>query len=70
MLAFLAARFAPGRQYAEREINALLLQWHTYNDPATLRRALYDERLLDRTSDGGRYWRTATDAASEVVRSP
>lgn len=28
------------------------------NDPAKLRRALFDDRLMDRTSDGSRYWRT------------
>ena len=45
------------REYAEREVNQLLNQWHSYQDPATLRRALYDAQLLDRTLDGARYWR-------------
>jgi hypothetical protein len=57
LLGYLASKFEHGREYTEREVNALLNQWHSYQDPATLRRALYDARLLDRTPDGARYWR-------------
>jgi hypothetical protein len=57
VLSYLASKFEHERQYAEREVNDLLKQWHTFQDPATLRRALYDARLLDRTPDGARYWR-------------
>ena len=59
LLSYLIAKFEPGREYTEREVNGLLNQWHTYEDPATLRRILYDARLLDRTPDGARYWRAA-----------
>jgi hypothetical protein len=38
MLAALASHFQPGRTYTEREINEILNQHHTFNDPATLRR--------------------------------
>ena len=48
LLSYLASKFEHGREYAEREVNQLLNQWHTYQDPATLRRDLYDARLLDR----------------------
>lgn len=57
LLRYLAERFEPGRRYSEREVNALLNEWHTFDDPATLRRDMYDERLLDRTRDGMQYWR-------------
>jgi hypothetical protein len=57
VLHYLASHFEPGRYYTETEVNAILNNWHTYGDPATLRRDLYDERLFDRTSDGSRYWR-------------
>ncbi len=63
VLDYLAAKFDPGRRYAEPEVNAALTEWCTARDAANLRRALYDERLLDRTSDGARYWRTAETAA-------
>lgn len=55
-LHYLATRFEKGRQYTEKEVNALLLQWHTFKDPATLRRELYNERFVDRTADGTAYW--------------
>jgi hypothetical protein len=50
----LALEFEPGRRYAEPEVNELLRRFH--DDYATLRRALVDERLLDRA--GGEYWRS------------
>ena len=53
--AYLAARFEPGREYSEREVNELLLDWHTFGDWALLRRVMFDWRLLDRESDGSRY---------------
>jgi DNA-binding HxlR family transcriptional regulator len=67
VLAYLATRFEPGREYSEKEVNALLNQWHDYNDPAILRRSLYDEGLLGRTSDGSRYWRISETMAAPVV---
>ena len=57
VLRYLAARFAPEQRYTEREVNALLNEWHTFGDPATLRRDMYDDGLLHRTNDGARYWR-------------
>ena len=56
-LQYLAGKFAPGRVYTEREVNEVLLFWHTFRDPATLRRELYNKRLLERTQDGAQYWR-------------
>jgi hypothetical protein len=57
LLGYLVAKFEYDREYTEREVNDLLKQWHTFQDHATLRRDLYDARLLDRTPDGARYWR-------------
>lgn len=47
----------PAGPYAERELNELLLARHTFCDPCTLRRDLYDSGFLDRTPDGRRYWK-------------
>ena len=55
-LFYLAEKFEAGREYTEKEVNALLNQWHTFGDPATLRRELYDYRFLGRNPDGSRYW--------------
>lgn len=54
-LLYLARRFEADRVYAERDVNELLHQWHTFGDPATLRRELFDARFLDRSPDGREY---------------
>ena len=54
--ALLATRFEPGRDYAEKEVNAVLMEGHTFGDWALLRRVLCDWRFLDRESDCSRYW--------------
>lgn len=51
----LVTRFEPGREYAEKEVNALLTAWHTFGDWALLRRMLCDWHYLTRESDGSRY---------------
>lgn len=55
-LEYLASKFEPGRYYNEREVNALLNQHHTFEDPALLRRELYERNLIDRVKDGSAYW--------------
>jgi hypothetical protein len=50
-------RFAPRRDYTEKEVNAILNSQHTFGDPATLRRELVNMRLLGRESDCSRYWK-------------
>jgi len=55
-LLYLAERFTPGVSYTEREVNDLLDDWHTYHDPATLRRELFAHGLICRERDGSRYW--------------
>ena len=54
-LFYLAQKFETEKEYAEQEINDVLLDWHTFADPATLRRELYDYRFLDRSRDGKVY---------------
>lgn len=51
----LASHFDPEREYAERDVNFLLMEWHTFGDWAMLRRMLVDWRLLEREADGSRY---------------
>ncbi len=64
-LASLATRFEPGREYAEQDVNFLLMEWHTFGDWAMLRRMLVDWRFLDRESDGSRYRLPAVHADTE-----
>lgn len=54
-LFFLAEFFESGKDYSEQQVNELLLDHHTFADPATLRRELYNYRFLDRTADGKVY---------------
>lgn len=54
-LLYLAQKFEADRDYTEQEINSVLLDWHTFSDPATLRRELYDYRFLNRSRDGKAY---------------
>lgn len=55
-LCFLADKFDKDRIYTEKEVNELLNEWHTFGDPATLRRELYNHRFIDRDASGGSYW--------------
>jgi hypothetical protein len=57
VLEYLQSKFAEGRTYSEAEVNEVLLAWHGFDDPALLRRELFERRLMDRTRDGRSYWR-------------
>lgn len=54
-LAWLAEQLPAEREFTEQEFNGLLLTLHTFRDPATLRRELFDHYLIDREPDGRRY---------------
>jgi len=54
-LLYLAQKIPADTDFSEREINDILLDWHTFADPATLRRELYDYGFLDRSRDGKVY---------------
>ena len=54
-LLYLAQKIPADTDFTEREINDILLDWHTFADPATLRRELYDYHFLDRSRDGNVY---------------
>jgi len=55
ILNYLVQAFEHGIDYTEKEVNAIL---HRFNeDTAGLRRDLVDAGMLDRASDGSRYWR-------------
>ena len=54
-LLYLVQKIPADTDLSEREINDILLDWHTFADPATLRRELYDYRFLDRSRDGKTY---------------
>jgi len=55
ILNFIVDAFAFDANYTEKEVNTILRRFHP--DTATLRRYLVDNGLMDRESDGTRYWR-------------
>jgi hypothetical protein len=56
-LEYIASKFYENVKYSEKEVNALLNQYHTFNDPALLRREMVERKLLARMRDGSAYWR-------------
>ena len=51
-------RLKAGRQFTEFVINCLPDDLTLFHDPATVRRELFNKRLLNRTDDGSTYRRT------------
>jgi uncharacterized membrane protein len=66
ILEFLASFFEQGREYAEKEVNDLLLLHSTFKDSAALRRALYEYRFMNRARDGSRYWLIGSEELDNV----
>jgi hypothetical protein len=55
ILEYLLPNFEVGVDYTEKQVNLILLRFH--EDTAALRRELFEAHMLDRESDGSRYWR-------------
>lgn len=66
-LAYIAGRIPENGIYSEREFNQLLNTLHTFGDPATLRRELYDHYLVDRDPDGSSYRLSPTRPTAEEL---
>ena len=52
---YLSKFIEKNRVYSESEINELLKKLHTFGDPATLRRELYNHRFINRNANGSEY---------------
>lgn len=61
------SRIPPGTSFPEREVNAMLNEWHTFGDHALLRRALVDHDLVVRTVNGSRYARVSREPPAELA---
>ena len=66
-LFYLAEKFQPDTVYTEQQVNELLLCWHTFADPATQRRELYDYGFLDRSADGREYRLAPEQPSAEIL---
>ncbi|MBN2469808.1 MAG: metalloregulator ArsR/SmtB family transcription factor [Anaerolineae bacterium] len=60
LLHYVVEVFEPGKDYTEKQVNALLSQFN--DDTATLRRELVEQKLLAREGGGGKYWRISQEA--------
>lgn len=58
MVHFFSEKFEQGIIYDEKEVNSILNEYHSFNDPATIRRLLFGYGYLDRSKDGRAYWKT------------
>jgi hypothetical protein len=57
ILKYLSTKFEYEIFYSEKEINAIIENWHSFNDYFLLRRGMVDYKLLCRTRDGSKYWK-------------
>jgi hypothetical protein len=55
VLEYLVSAFTPGVVYSEKEVNTIIRRFNV--DTAGLRRDLIDAGMLQRESDGSKYWR-------------
>jgi hypothetical protein len=55
---YLASKFNAGVVYNEKQVNEILNNWHTFKDPAMLRRSLIEFKMMSRTPDGREYRKT------------
>ena len=57
LIEFLASKFKSDTTYTEIDVNTVLNRYHSFNDPATLRRLLIGTGHLKRSIDGRAYWK-------------
>jgi DNA-binding transcriptional ArsR family regulator len=57
VLSYLVTRLAPGYEYTEKALGETLKQWFLDPDVASLRRDMFELGLINRTSNGSKYWR-------------
>lgn len=57
ILKYLASKFQYDHLYKEKEVNSIIMKWHTFEDYFLLRRSLIDYGFLCRKKDCSEYWR-------------
>jgi aminoglycoside phosphotransferase (APT) family kinase protein len=68
VLKYISEKFEKGRFYTEKEVNAIIEDWHTFGDYFLLRRGMVDYDLLSRTNSGSRYWKEERDNLNDIIR--
>ena len=57
VLSYIVGAFEMSRDYAEKEVNSIISERHTFGDFFLIRRELVDRGYLGRTPTGSRYWK-------------
>lgn len=57
VIAYIATKFELNKSYHEREVNAVLKEWHVFSDWPLLRRELFERGYFDRNKSGTDYQR-------------
>ncbi len=66
-LLYLSEKITEEKIYSERELNELLNEWHTFHDPATLRREMYNAKILNRDPGSGTYMKEKDIPSAEDI---
>ena len=61
VLSRLAEGFEEGRDYTEKEVNAVIRERIAFSDVELVRRELCEAKLLSRLPDGSKYWKNKTE---------
>jgi len=61
------AKIPPRQVMTEKQVNALLLSGHLFEDPALLRREMFDRGMVSRTPDGRVYRRIERRPSPEAL---
>lgn len=69
VLAYMSTKFELGRDYKEKEVNAIIEANHAFGDYFLLRRGMVDLGVMARTPDGARYWRVLPEEENKMVSS-
>jgi hypothetical protein len=56
VIEYLSGKFEENRIYSEKEVNAIINKWHTFNDYFILRRMLIEYGFMGRKPNGSEYW--------------
>jgi len=56
-LEYIVSVFDTGRSYSLQEVNSIIDGLHTFNQASMLRTELFENGLLDCTSDGSEFWK-------------
>lgn len=56
VLEFFSGKFEKGKDYTEKDVNAIIADFHSFNDITMIRRELITSKVLNRTPDCKRYW--------------